>query len=371
MGQSRTFDERIGYSLLNGRDNFRREPAQVIFPTGYSASMPPGGSLRLKFVYDVGSVEQQQDIHSWTFIERVPMPGAQGDYRHVASQEFSLPPLSDAGPTTPTPAPSPSTGNGGFLGGTDAYLQLRLDTVRRTEQGFAVSLTARNVTDQRRGLQYNENPVSVLGTDGIDYPSDGNYYGRDASEMLNATVWLEKGEEAPITYVFPRLPSNVPPTRLLVRLNKNTNNMVAEFDLNRGGSTAMPAPSPQPAASGSTGFQGGTDAYFQLRLDAARRIGPGVAVTFTARNEADQRRGLQYNENRFSLLGSDGVEYRTDGNYYGPSASELLNATVWLEKGQEAPITYLFPMPSSVTPSRVRVRGPGQAVIAEFNVPAN
>jgi hypothetical protein len=95
-----------------------------------------------------------------------------------------------------------------------------------------------------------------------------------------------------------------------------------------------------------------------------------MEVAFTARNYLPGRRGLQYNDNRFTLMGSDGVEYKADGNFYGRSGAEKLNGTIWLEKDEQAAVTYIFPgVPPSVTATRLVVRD-GDKVVGQFDVSA-
>jgi len=121
--------------------------------------------------------------------------------------------------------------------------------------------------------------------------------------------------------------------------------------------TPQPTPPPPPAAPAETDFR--ETGYLSMRLDAASRPGGNqpFEVAMTARNTQGARKGVQYNDNQFFVVGSDGNFYRSDGNFYGRSSAEPLNATVWLEKDDEAAVTYLFrTIPASVTPLRLVVR---------------
>jgi hypothetical protein len=126
------------------------------------------------------------------------------------------------------------------------------------------------------------------------------------------------------------------------------------------GKTAAPTPGVTPEASGATAAAGDfkKTAYMDVKLDRAGRSKLGGAeVTLTLRNMIGRRLGMQNDWQTYSLLGSDGVEYRADGNHYGASGSEPLASTVWLENENEAKRTWVFlKVPSKVTPVRLIIR---------------
>jgi hypothetical protein len=95
-----------------------------------------------------------------------------------------------------------------------------------------------------------------------------------------------------------------------------------------------------------------------VKLDRTGRSKLGGAeVTLTVRNMIGRRLGMQNDWQTYSLLGSDGVEYRHDGNHYGASGSEPLASTVWLENENEAKRTWVFPkLPAAVAPVRLIIR---------------
>lgn len=134
--------------------------------------------------------------------------------------------------------------------------------------------------------------------------------------------------------------------------------------------TALTDPKPEAlkqgaAAEPATTAAGGGDfkktAYMDVKLDqVARRKTGEVDVTLTVRNKIGRRLGMQHDWQTYSLLGSDGVEYRTDGNHYGTSGSDHLASTVWLENDNEAKRTHVFArVPAGVKPARLIIRESG------------
>ncbi|MCX8476263.1 MAG: hypothetical protein MT490_10755 [Sphingomonas sp.] len=124
---------------------------------------------------------------------------------------------------------------------------------------------------------------------------------------------------------------------------------------------AKAAPEIPATAAVTTGdFQ--KTAYMDVKLDRAGRSKLGGAeVTLTLRNMIGRRLGMQNDWQTYSLLASDGVEYRADGNHYGTSGSDTLASTVWLENENEAKRTWVFlKVPPTVTPVRLIVREYGK-----------
>gem|GEM_PF-5693470 len=114
------------------------------------------------------------------------------------------------------------------------------------------------------------------------------------------------------------------------------------------------------AASAAGGFQ--KTAYMDIKADSvtARKTG-GVDVTVTVRNKLGRRLGMQHDWQDYWVVGSDGLEYRTDGNHYGASGSDVLRTTVWLENDGEAKRTHVFPkVPFGVTATRLIIREYGK-----------
>lgn len=101
--------------------------------------------------------------------------------------------------------------------------------------------------------------------------------------------------------------------------------------------------------------------YLDMKVDRVTRAGGGgVEVTLTARHDGDIRRGIQQDPQRYFIVGSDGVEYAWDGNYYGASSRERPSHTVFLARS-EGTVTYVFPrVPAGVNPVRLILRQDGQ-----------
>lgn len=115
-----------------------------------------------------------------------------------------------------------------------------------------------------------------------------------------------------------------------------------------------------PATAASGDFQ--KTAYMDVKADSvtARKTG-GVDVTVTVRNKLGRRLGMQHDWQDYWVVGSDGVEYRTDGNHYGTSGSDVLRTTVWVENDGEAKRTHVFPrLPFGVTATRLIIREYGK-----------
>ena len=96
--------------------------------------------------------------------------------------------------------------------------------------------------------------------------------------------------------------------------------------------------------------------YFALRADAVKRNGRSVEVNLTARNYQGGRQAVQQTDNRYFLATSRG-EFRWDSNFYGATAADHLDHTIWLEKDEQSQITYVFEgLPSDAAPQRLIVR---------------
>lgn len=124
----------------------------------------------------------------------------------------------------------------------------------------------------------------------------------------------------------------------------------------------QPAPSPTPQGGSVTGTGDyRPTAYLDMKVDRIGRTADGsVEVILAARNSSEERKGVQYDTQRFALIGSDGFEYGWDGNYYGQSGAEHLKETIWLQPQAQARVTYVFPrVPADVTAARLILRENG------------
>ena len=148
----------------------------------------------------------------------------EGSAAYVHRPTNSPMPFSARRESPPQPAPSP-TPQGGSVAGTGdyrptAYLDMRIDRVGRTADGSVeVILAARNSSGERKGVQHDTQRFALIGSDGFEYGWDGNFYGQSGAEHLNETIWLQPQAQSRVTYVFPRVPADVTPARLILREN--------------------------------------------------------------------------------------------------------------------------------------------------------
>ncbi|NIJ20417.1 outer membrane biosynthesis protein TonB [Sphingomonas naasensis] len=136
--------------------------------------------------------------------------------------------------------------------------------------------------------------------------------------------------------------------------------------------TPAPRPTPAPAKETTTTVGGGfrNTGYLFTRLDAVRRGADGaVEVTFTMRNDQNVRRSIWNNDNSWTLIGSDGLSYKFDGNDYGRDSSDRRTTSTWLEKGDANVITYVYrKVPAGVKPARLIVRDYYGKIITEYDL---
>lgn len=143
--------------------------------------------------------------------------GFSGDVRWTAGPMG--PPIqytgSRRGPADAAPsAASTAAGAGGFQ--STAYLDMKVDRVTRSAEGIRVLLTTRNAEDVRKGIGHDTQDYSIMGSNGVEYRSDGNLYSHEGP-MLNTTVWMAKDAQAPVAYQFRNVPAGVTATRMILR----------------------------------------------------------------------------------------------------------------------------------------------------------
>jgi len=118
--------------------------------------------------------------------------------------------------------------------------------------------------------------------------------------------------------------------------------------------TTTPEPTSTPTASGADGFK--PTAYLEMKVDRVSRNGSGIQVSLTGRSTDDVRRGVGHDIQDYAIVGSNGVEYRSDGNVYSPDG-RILNHTIWMAKDAEAQVSYMFRgIPANVTAARLILR---------------
>lgn len=239
------------------------------------------------------------------------------------------------------------------------YFALRVDAAGRPKGPRAaveVAMTARNAQGGRRGLQYNDNTFIVVGSDGVEYRSDGNFYGKSSDDRLNATVWLAQDEQAAVTYVFPGMPAGVSPVRLVVR---DRTQIVGEFSL-----TDLPVTRPAPGASGPDTGDASADATplegFSVQVvSAARGTDRAWEAVVVLRNTGAAPLPLSRDMLRIALLDAAGDTRQATGDLYEPDgpARRPINRLPTLEPGGEVRVRLMFPESGTMTPNRYTVGG--------------
>lgn len=253
-------------------------------------------------------------------------------------------------------APSSTASSGDFREA--GYFALKVEAAGRPRGAGApmeVALTAKNYKGGRQGLQYNDNRFFLLASDGVEYKSDGNYYGRSGAEPLASTVWMEKGEQAAVTYVFAGLPAGATPSKLIVREGTK---VVGEFPL-----AGLPAA--RGAASGS-GASGGAPAGSPVELtqfvarfvSLARGADRDWEAVVAFRNNTKAALRLEVNNVRVALFDAAGETRYANGSFYVPERSDrrLIGATITLAPGQESQVRLWFPQSAPLVPSRYKVQ---------------
>lgn len=329
--------------------------------------VPPQGRIQVRFVFAAGSEDRQRQVTAITVIEQRPRsaltPMIPAD---AGSRDFAVDAYGSSGggaaktgaPGGPAPnAPASATGSGSAMAA--RLINAPVDGERMVARIQVTNLGAapRTMAD---GLV-----TAVL------VAADGTRVAANQARFLN--VWgdpptqaerqLESNREMWLSLIFQlgQRPIDAftaievierdgpgPDARVVNRTLLPLPGAVAQAaDTPAPQTPALPASPgiPQAFRDASSAFQDAGN--LQLRLAGTGRSAvyghPGVEVRLTARNHHEQRMGLQYLGLTPSLITSDGRERQWDGNYYGASASELLNATVWMEQNQEAPLTLVFP----------------------------
>lgn len=182
--------------------------------TGNWSEMTPSGM-------EMGRVSLQfTEGHAFSGAVQYTMGGQTGQTVAYSGQRGGAPASGGAGsppPAQTTPAaPTSATGTGGFQ--TTAWMDMKVDRVGRSSLGgVEVVFTVRNSADERRGIQYNQQRPAVVGSNGLEYGWDGNHYGESSANRLVETVWLNRDGQGKVTYLFPQMPANVTPVRLIFR----------------------------------------------------------------------------------------------------------------------------------------------------------
>lgn len=254
--------------------------------------IPPKGRITVRYVFDVGDKAAQQQLKAWTVIEQKPSFGGAGlsIFKYVDGKtiKIPLPPFGDTGTATdggsggggPTAKPLPGVdrGPGGYAASsfsTAGVVSYRLDAAGRRggpEAPMEVALTGRGESPKRVSLQTAYNTFVLIGSDGVEYRTDGNTYMLTGAEPMKRGRPLQKGEQAMFTLVFPKVPLGVKAQRLLV---KGDNTVKVEFYLDG-------APLNRPTYAPAAAEAGGTMAGQKVALN-------GVEARLISLNRGDDR----------------------------------------------------------------------------------
>jgi len=297
-------------------------------------TVPPGGIAEIYFLHGLPDRKTQEGVTGWT----LAYAGASGERGALNFQTPRAPGAEPARPT-PTPAPMPSAQELAALSGTFTTSRQTTLTLAADSRGFNGS--GRKI-DSRGDVQ-RENFVLAPTTDGA---FTGNF--RD----------FGTGESGVVTLRFAPDKQSFTGT-----LDLSSNPLAPATYDGRREVKETPKPTPPPT-EGVGDFQ--KTAFLDMKVDRIARTSDGrVEVNLTARNSGDGRKGVQYDPQRYALIDSEGQEHPSDGNYYGASAAEFLNNTVWLEAQQEAKVTFVFRnVPESVAPRRLILRERGSETAA-------
>ena len=251
----------------------------------------------------------------------------------------------------------------GFIEG--GFLALRPDMVRVSHDQWdrprvEVGLTVRNTQGGRKGVQYMDDTFFLVDEAGVEYRTDGSFYGASADERMIATVWLQKDEEAHMTLVFPGVPANVRPTAVIMR-DSSRREERARFDLADLGS-ARPAPADGEAgavADGPIRLQ-----RFEVTLEAVERGADGLLESvMSLKNISSTRVRVLIGDLSVVLYGEDGQARHADGNFYMPDAERrtAMRDAGFLAPGESLRVRRLHPQSTTMTPVRFRAEEGGQS----------
>lgn len=197
--------------------------------SNFSVAAQPGQNVIAEFSFRVGDELAQQDVRALRLVGMRLLRQGWTDLPGVAEVE-----LQGYSPTL-------STTNGRAVAGSfveGGYLAVKPGAINRSlgwrdSPQVALTLEVRNGLGGRRSVNHNPDQFVLVDTSGKEYRSDGNFYGASATERLSSTVWLEKDQTAPATYVFPNFPTGAQPARLLIR-DRSSGSTLASVDLSPG-----------------------------------------------------------------------------------------------------------------------------------------
>jgi len=260
-----------------------------------------------------------------------------------------------------TPVPATGTGSTGTPAATAAapatptrvgpYDVVMVSVQRGADGDWESTWSVTNRSQATTRVNLSDLSVTMRAADGQTSTASGPYHyaGETGRRVRSSGFEIQPGEETKIRFWHSRSSQMTP----------------AGYTFRAGASESAISGGQSAASAGA--FQ--HTAYLDMKVD---RVAPsangGVEVTLTARHDGDIRRGIQHDPQQYAVVGSDGEEYRWDGNYYGASGTQRLSNTVYLTRSQGV-VTYVFPQaPAGVTPVRLILRQNGQQT-ASFDLP--
>lgn len=253
----------------------------------------------------------------------------------------------------------------GFVEG--GYLSMRPDLARRSEDDrgrsrIEIGLTARNTIGGRRSLQHNTDTFHLVTADGTEYRDDRNFYGASASDRLINTVWLDKDDEAQVTYVFLNVPPAQTPARLIVRDGFGGRRQVAVIELSN-----LPTERDRVVDDAQSPGEIGEPirlGNYEVTLEKVERAPDGNWVSvIVLRNAAPKPISMTITDVAVSLQNAEGQARHTDGNFYAPDSAVLQPIPVpsLLNPGQTFRVRRYHPHSAAITPILFRASENGKS----------
>lgn len=282
----------------------------------------------------------------------------------LAVSVLALAPSADAQPQPKPPAaqPAPAKDDGFKEAG---FFALRVDAAGRPRGPngpIEVALTARNYKGGRQGIQYNDNAIILVGSNGAEYKSDGNFYGRSSQDRLNGTAWLEKDEQASVTYVYPGPPRGVVPARLIVR---DRDRVIAEFPLK--GLPAQRGVKAGPVSEDGTpaGEVVSLPSYEAKLISINRGVDGDWEAVAAFKNTTSSPLVLDFATVGVALFDATGETRYATGSFYQPEPGRrMIGASVHAPPDEEIRVRVWFPETRRLAPKRYKLqeaRGEGKS----------
>lgn len=355
-GRTESLSKDAVRAVITRRNGDRVDPFEVMLTSeaspqsGPAASAGNGGSVFIEYHFQVGDEAAQRDVRSITLIHRRHQ-GVRGWTDMPDAVELPLPPLAATAPApAPPPAPAPAARPAARLQAlAGRYATSRDTTLNLLVEGDA--LVGQAVSNGRPA------PREALR---LQLMADGTLRGSMSEERNRGSLtWFD---------VILRFSPDASAFAGEARFTHAPDNPVESYTGRRIGGAAPTAGAKPPAESSATAAGFTSTDYLDLRADGVSRRDGQVEVYLTVRNASGERRSLQQDPHRYVLVGSDGREFRNDGNWYSRSGADHLQHTVWMTRDEQASSTHVFPgVPGSVAPARLLIRD-GDREVASFSL---